>query len=106
MIFLLEKSHLPKTCLLYTSPLHAAELPRDDRWIAAVRAACRGGRLVTDQLCAAGRAGIAAQPGGDVYKRQEQPYYTFFDAANKLDWQRRVEAITALALYDTGVTPE
>ena len=36
----------------------------------------------------------------------EQPYYTFFDAANKLDWQRRVEAITALALYDTGVTPE
>ena len=36
----------------------------------------------------------------------EQPYYTFFDAANKLDWQHRVEAITALALYDTGVTPE
>ena len=36
----------------------------------------------------------------------EQPYYMFFDAANKLDWQRRVEAITALALYDTGVTPE
>ena len=36
----------------------------------------------------------------------EHPYYTFFDAANKLDWQRRVEAITALALYDTGVTPE
>ena len=36
----------------------------------------------------------------------EHPYYTFFDAANKLDWQRRVEAITELALYDTGVTPE
>ena len=48
-------------------PLHAAELPRDDRWIAAVRAACRGGRLVTDQLCAAGRAGIAAQSGGLVF---------------------------------------
>ena len=48
-------------------PLHTAELPRNDRWVAAVRAACRGSRLVTDQLCAAGRAGIAAQPGGLVF---------------------------------------
>ena len=47
-------------------PLHTAELPRNDRWVAAIRAACRGSRLVTDQLCAAGRAGIAAQPGGFV----------------------------------------
>ena len=36
----------------------------------------------------------------------ELPYYTFFDADTKLDWRRRVEAVTALALYDTGVTPE
>lgn len=36
----------------------------------------------------------------------ELPYYTFFDADTKLDWRRRVEAITARALYDTGVTPE
>lgn len=34
------------------------------------------------------------------------PYYTFFDADTKLDWQHRVDAITALALYDTGVKPE
>ena len=36
----------------------------------------------------------------------ELPYYTFFDAANKLDWQHRVQAITGSALYDTGITPE
>lgn len=36
----------------------------------------------------------------------ELPYYTFFDADNKLDWQHRVEAITEKALYDTGITPE
>ena len=35
----------------------------------------------------------------------ELPYYTFFDADNKLDWQRRVAAITEKSLYDTGVTP-
>lgn len=35
----------------------------------------------------------------------ELPYYTFFDADNKLDWQRRVTAITEKSLYDTGVTP-
>ena len=34
------------------------------------------------------------------------PYYTFFDADNKLDWQHRVRAITEKALYDTGVMPE
>lgn len=34
------------------------------------------------------------------------PYYTFFDADTKLEWQQRVDAILALALYDTGVTPE
>ena len=48
-------------------PLHTAELPRNDRWVATIRAACRGSRLVTDQLCAAGRAGIAAQSGGLVF---------------------------------------
>ena len=36
----------------------------------------------------------------------ELPYYTFFDADNKLDWQRRVAAITEKSLYNTGVTPE
>ncbi len=36
----------------------------------------------------------------------ELPYYTFFDANTKLDWEQRVNAITSLALYDTGVTPE
>lgn len=35
----------------------------------------------------------------------ELPYYTFFDADNKLDWQHRVTAITEKSLYDTGVTP-
>ena len=34
------------------------------------------------------------------------PYYTFFDADTKLDWQHRVRAVTEKALYDTGVTPE
>ena len=36
----------------------------------------------------------------------ELPYYTFFDADTKLDWQHRVRAITEKALYDTGVMPE
>lgn len=34
------------------------------------------------------------------------PYYTFFDADTPSEWQRRVDAILDLALYDTGVTPE
>lgn len=34
------------------------------------------------------------------------PYYTFFDAATKLEWQKRVDAILEQALYETGVTPE
>ena len=33
------------------------------------------------------------------------PYYTFFDASDPADWQQRVDAIQALSLYDTGVTP-
>lgn len=36
----------------------------------------------------------------------ELPYYTFFDADTKVEWKKRVEAIQALALYDTGVEPE
>lgn len=36
----------------------------------------------------------------------ELPYYTFFDAAGREEWQRRVDAILELALYDTGVAPE
>lgn len=36
----------------------------------------------------------------------EWPYYTFFDADSRADWQRRVDAIMALSLYDTGVIPE
>ena len=34
------------------------------------------------------------------------PYYTFFDAANQLEWKQRVQAILALRLYDTGVQPQ
>ena len=34
------------------------------------------------------------------------PYYTFFDADTPSEWQKRVDAILDLALYDTGVTPE
>ena len=36
----------------------------------------------------------------------ELPYYTFFDADTKVEWQKRVEAMQELALYDTGVVPE
>lgn len=36
----------------------------------------------------------------------EWPYYTFFDADSRANWQRRVDAILDLALYDTGVEPE
>ncbi len=36
----------------------------------------------------------------------ELPYYTFFDADTKLEWEHRVDAITALALYDTDTVPE
>lgn len=32
------------------------------------------------------------------------PYYTFFDAADRADWQARYDAITEKALYPTGVT--
>ena len=35
----------------------------------------------------------------------ELPYYTFFDAAGREEWQQRVDAIMALSLYDTGVVP-
>lgn len=38
--------------------------------------------------------------------QDEWPYYTFFDARSRAEWQRRVDAILELALYDTGVTPE
>lgn len=38
--------------------------------------------------------------------QDEWPYYTFFDAHSRAEWQRRVDAILDLALYDTGVTPE
>ena len=34
------------------------------------------------------------------------PYYTFFDADGRADWQQRVDAMLELALYDTGVLPE
>ena len=36
----------------------------------------------------------------------ELPYYTFFDADTKLDWQHRVDAILDKSLYDTGVAPQ
>ena len=36
----------------------------------------------------------------------EWPYYTFFDAGSRAEWQQRVDAILDLALYDTGVVPE
>lgn len=36
----------------------------------------------------------------------ELPYYTFFDAGTKVEWQKRVEAIRKKALYETGVEPE
>lgn len=36
----------------------------------------------------------------------ELPYYTFFDADSKREWEQRVDAILDLALYDTGVQPE
>ena len=38
--------------------------------------------------------------------QDEWPYYTFFDAHSRAEWQRRVDAVLDLALYDTGVTPE
>ncbi|MDD4850160.1 MAG: class B sortase [Gemmiger sp.] len=34
----------------------------------------------------------------------ELPYYTFFDAQNKAEWQSRYQAVMDLALYDTGQT--
>ena len=46
--------------------LHPAELPRNDCGVAAVGAAGRGSGFVADQLRPAGRAGVAAQPGGFV----------------------------------------
>lgn len=36
----------------------------------------------------------------------ELPYYTFFDADTKLEWEKRVDAILQQSLYDTGITPE
>lgn len=33
------------------------------------------------------------------------PYYTFFDADTKLDWEQRVQAILDKSLYDTGIIP-
>lgn len=36
---------------------------------------------------------------------QELPYYAFFDASDRAQWQAWMDAILPLALYDTGVTP-
>ena len=36
----------------------------------------------------------------------ELPYYTFFDADTKLEWEKRIEALLQQSLYDTGITPE
>lgn len=36
----------------------------------------------------------------------ELPYYTFFDASTKLEWEQRVDALLGQALYDTGIRPE
>lgn len=36
----------------------------------------------------------------------ELPYYAFFDAAGRAEWQAWMDAILPLALYDTGVTPQ
>lgn len=41
-----------------------------------------------------------------VLGADELPYYTFFDADGPRDWQDRVDAMLALALYDTDVVPE
>lgn len=35
----------------------------------------------------------------------ELPYYTFFDAANKQEWQQRVDAILSLSLLDSHTIP-
>lgn len=34
------------------------------------------------------------------------PYYAFFDADGRADWQEKVDAVLALSLYDTGVVPQ
>lgn len=34
------------------------------------------------------------------------PYYAFFDAQDRASWQKQVDAMLSLALYDTGVTPQ
>lgn len=34
------------------------------------------------------------------------PYYAFFDASNRAEWQEWVNAICELSLYDTGVSPQ
>ncbi len=34
------------------------------------------------------------------------PYYAFFDAADRAEWQAWMDAILPLALYDTGVAPQ
>lgn len=51
----------------------------------------------TWQVAAVLRTELGADP---------DPYYTFFDAGSRAEWQRRVDAVMALALYDTGVTPQ
>lgn len=37
---------------------------------------------------------------------EELPYYAFFDAETRGEWQAWMDAILPLALYDTGVVPE
>lgn len=46
-------------------------------------------------------AAIRTELGAD-----DLPYYAFFDADSPEDWQQRVDAILALSLYSTGVTPQ
>lgn len=37
---------------------------------------------------------------------EELPYYAFFDAQSRAEWQAWMDAILPLALYDTGIAPE
>lgn len=36
----------------------------------------------------------------------ELPYYAFFDASSRAEWQAWIDALLGQALYETGITPE
>ena len=80
------------------------DIPRNELVVLTGLSGSGKSSLAFDTIYAAGTwqvvAALDTTLGADAL-----PYYTFFDADTKLDWEQRVRAILDKSLYDTGITP-